>query len=93
MPGSGARSGGTRRRGGGDPRDAAQLAIGLAEQHAREPRAPQATGEQQAAIRAQLLAQALPGCATLARASWACAMAASDRAAMMVCETAGNAAP
>lgn len=67
------------------------IAIGLAEQHARDPRAPQATAGQQAAIRARLLAQALPSCATLPRASWDCAMAAGDRAAMSACEGAAGA--
>ncbi len=68
------------------------IAIGLAEQRVREPRAPQATGDQQATIRAQLLAQALPTCATLPRARWDCAIAAGDRAAMMVCEAAASSA-
>ena len=61
------------------------LAIGLAEQHARDPRAPQATPAQQAAIRARLLAQADGTCATMSRPSFACALAATDRAAMLAC--------
>ena len=62
------------------------IAIGLTEQRARNPRAPQATAEQQVAIRARLLAQAEPSCATMTRTSWACAVAAADRAAMVACE-------
>ncbi len=70
------------------------IGIGLAEQHARDPRVPQATAEQKAAIRAELLAQALPSCAALPRASWDCAMAADDRAAMGGCGLgAGDGAP
>jgi len=64
------------------------LAIGLAEQRARDPKTPQATPEQQATIRARLLAAAEPTCATMPRARFECAMAARDRAAMTACETA-----
>ncbi len=64
------------------------LAIGLAEQRARDPKAPQATPEQQATIRARLLTAAEPTCATMPRARFECAMAARDRAAMTACETA-----
>ena len=61
------------------------LAIGLAEQRAKDPRAPQATAAQQADIRARLLEQAVPACAAMTRASWQCAVAAADRAAMTAC--------
>lgn len=62
------------------------IAVGLAEQHARDPKAPQATPEQQAAIRERLLPQMEPGCAVMTRAAYACAMAAPDRAALQACE-------
>jgi hypothetical protein len=61
------------------------LTIGLAEQRARDPGAPQATVEQQAAIRASLLDQAAPVCASMPRTRWQCAVEAADRAAMNAC--------
>lgn len=62
------------------------LEVGLAEQAARDPRAPVPTAEQTAAIRAQLLGQLEPTCATLPRATWTCAMAATSRQAMVRCD-------
>lgn len=62
------------------------LAIGVAEQQARDPRAPAMTTAQHAAVRDRLLAEAEPTCAAMARATWQCAVTAADRAAMAACE-------
>ncbi len=64
------------------------LSIGLAEQQRKTPQGPVPSAEQQQAIRAQMIAELAPSCATIPRSAWDCAMAASDRAAMAACEPA-----
>jgi hypothetical protein len=62
------------------------LAIGLAEQRSKAPKGAMPSGEQQQAIRAQMIEQMRDACGALGRETWACAVAAPDRATMAACD-------